>query len=257
MAGPLALLTSLVQPALDYALPPRCPACGEIVDGDRRLCLACWSAIDFFSPPWCASCHLPFAFDRGAGAQCAQCLAAPPDHDGVLAAFAYGEIARTLALRLKYGRRIGLARLAADHIARNLPDDMDGWTIVPVPLHRWRLWSRGFNQSMLIARQIGRDRGLRVNADWITRVKPTPPLRGLGKSARAKQMRGAFAVPADVRAAVRGARILLVDDVYASGATSGAIARTLKRAGAHSVVVACWSRVVHDDDRESERDQAH
>jgi ComF family protein len=162
---------------------------------------------------------------------------------------AYGEIARTLALRLKYGRRMGLARLAADHIARSLPDDMTGWTIVPVPLHRRRLWSRGFNQAMLIAGHIARDRDLPVAIDWIVRVKATPPLRGLGKAARGAQMRGAFAVPSERREALRGAQILLVDDVYASGATTGMIARTLKRAGAQRVVVACWSRVVHDENR--------
>lgn len=249
MVGIAARLSNIVRPAIDYALPPRCPACGEIVDGDRRLCLDCWRAVDFLSPPWCATCHLPFAYDRGDGAQCGQCLADPPDHDGVFAGLVYGDIARTLALRLKYGRRIGLARLAADHVGRNLPDDMVGWTIVPVPLHRWRMWSRGFNQAMLIARHLGRDRGLPVRAEWIARVKHTPTLKGQGKSARSKTLRGAFAVSRETRHEVRSARILLVDDVYASGATTGALARQLKRAGATSVVVACWSRVVRDEER--------
>lgn len=243
------MLSMFLRPAIDFALPPRCPACGEIVNGDRRLCLDCWSAVDFIGPPWCAVCHIPFAFDRGEGAQCASCLTMPPDHDGVLAAIAYGDIARTLALRLKYGRRIGLARMAADQIARNLPRDISGWTIVPVPLHRWRLWSRGFNQAMLIARHVSRDTGAPVRADWIARVKATPPLKGLGKAARGKVMRGAFAIPSDVRSELRGARILLVDDVYTSGATTGALARHFKRAGAASVVVACWSRVVRDEER--------
>ena len=248
MAGIAAMLTTIVRPAIDYALPLRCPACGEIVDGDRRLCLDCWRTVDFIGPPWCATCRLPFAFDRGDGAQCGECLATPPDHDGVLAGLAYGEVARTLALRLKYGRRIGLARLAADHIGRNLPDDLAGWTIVPVPLHRWRLWSRGFNQSMLIAKHLGRDRNLVIRTDWIARVKHTPPLKGLGKSARSKTLRGAFAIAREARSEIRNARILLVDDVYASGATSGALARQLKRAGAESVIVACWSRVVRDEE---------
>jgi len=95
LAGPMRLI-------LNYALPPRCPACGVIVEGDRRLCLDCWSQLEFIGPPWCAGCRLPFAYDRGDGALCGRCLAEPPAHDGVLAGIGYGDVARTLVLRLKY-----------------------------------------------------------------------------------------------------------------------------------------------------------
>lgn len=247
LSVPVAAVRQVLRPLLDYALPPRCPACGEIVDGDRRLCLACWQSVAFLGPPWCAACNLPFDYDRGADALCGQCLAQPPDHDGVRAGIAYGDVARTLVLRLKYGRRIGLARLAADQMRRNLPHDIADWTIVPVPLHRWRIWSRGFNQAMLIAHHIAADSGARVADDWVVRTRHTRPLKAAGRQARAKAMRGAFAVPADRRDAVKRARILLIDDVYTSGATTNAVARVMKRAGAGSVVVACWARVLPDE----------
>lgn len=93
------------------------------------------------APPWCATCNLPFEHDRGPGAQCGMCLADPPLHDGVRAAVAYGPAARTLALRLKYGGRTGFAVTAARLMTRLMPEDAE--LLVPVPLHRWRIWGAG------------------------------------------------------------------------------------------------------------------
>lgn len=119
------------------ALPPRCPGCGAVTSEDHRFCAACWGQMRFLAPPWCAACNLPFAFDRGEGARCADCLAVPPRHSGIRAAVAYGDIARSLVLRLKYGGRTGLAETAARHMGRLMPYGSD--LIVSVPLHRWRL----------------------------------------------------------------------------------------------------------------------
>ncbi len=112
---------------------------------DHRFCAACWSSLRFLGPPWCARCQLPFEFDRGGDAVCARCLAEPPPHDGVRAAVAYGEVARHVALKLKYGGRAACAATMARAMARLMPEGAD--LLVPVPLHRWRIWSRGFNQA--------------------------------------------------------------------------------------------------------------
>jgi len=129
---------------------------------------------------------------------------------------------------------------------RVLPAGAD--VILSVPLHRRRLWGRGYNQAALIADALGRRSGIPVRHDVLRRVKATPSLRGLGRRARAKAVRGAFAVDPARRAGLVGASIVLVDDVFTSGATAGACAAMLKRAGAARVVILCWARVIDDTD---------
>jgi ComF family protein len=225
------------------ALPPRCCGCGEPVAADHQFCASCWQQLRFLTPPWCAACNLPFDYDRGEEACCARCIASPPHHAGIGAAVAYGETARRLALKLKYGGRIGVAETMARLIARQVPDGVD--LLVPVPLHRWRLWSRGYNQAALIAGALGRRLGIGEDRTALVRVRRTPVLRGLGPRARAKAVAGAFRV-ADP-ASVKDRHIGLVDDVLTSGATAQACARVLMRAGAASVTILCWARVLPGD----------
>lgn len=231
-------VASLLYRIVDLALPPRCPSCGAVVDGDDRFCADCWKGLELFTGKGCSRCGIPVPPGI---VICAPCLSDPPDHDGVRAALSYGEAARTLAVRLKHGRRPGLARLAARLMARHLPSG--DWLIVPVPLHRWRLWSRGFNQSLLIARRLSRIGGQPLSVDALSRRRRTPLLRGLSPRQRKAAVRGVFvADPAQVR----GRDIILVDDVYTTGATANACARALRKAGAQQVIVLCWARVVRD-----------
>lgn len=222
------------------ALPPRCAGCGTPVAEDHRFCAMCWTGLRFLAPPWCAGCHRPFAFDRGEAAVCALCLADPPRHAGIRAAVAYGPIARDLALRLKYGGRIAFAETMARQMQRLLPAEID--LLVPVPLHRWRIWTRGFNQAALIADALAEQSGVPHDRDALVRPRRTVVLRGLGGRQRAKAVAGAFMVPAAER--VRGKTIALVDDIYTSGATADACTRTLLKAGARSITILCWARVL-------------
>ncbi|APR54161.1 ComF family protein [Sphingomonas koreensis] len=234
-----------VRKLVALALPPRCPGCGEVVDADHRFCAACWSGLTLIAPPWCATCNLPFDYDRGPDAQCGRCLAAPPRHDGVRAAVAYGPTARTLALRLKYGGRTAYAATAARLMARLMPEGAE--LLVPVPLHRGRIWRRGFNQAALIARELSRRSDVPVELDLLRRVKATPVLRGLGARGRNKAVAGAFAAGAGARETLKGKAVVLVDDVHTSGATADACVRVLKRAGAAKVTILCWARVLDPD----------
>ena len=194
-------------------------------------------------PPWCAGCNTPFAVPRGPDARCGACLATPPQHQGVRAAVAYGPIARRLALQLKYGRRIGIAMTMAQRIAPLVPADID--LLVPVPLARWRLWSRGYNQAALIADGLHRIGGQPHDPFAVARGRGSQGLRGLGRRARARAVRGAFAIPDPAR--VRGRHVGLVDDVYTSGATAAACTTALLKAGAASVTILCWARVLGDE----------
>lgn len=243
MMHAIPLLKAAIRPLVDYALPPRCPGCGVVVAQDHAFCLTCWGGMAFLGDPCCARCGIPFPHDMGEGAECGACLADPPPFDSARAVLAYGDVARMVAMRLKYGRRIGLARLVAQQMVRHVPGAGDDPpVIVPVPLHRWRLWSRGFNQSALIAVHLGRLTGLAVDVHALRRIRRTAPLRGMSPRQRDKMVRSAFAMAAGHGLA--GRRVLLIDDVHTSGATAAACARTLRKEGVTEVRLLCWARVL-------------
>lgn len=250
------LFVRAMRACLDYALPPRCPGCGCMVGSDRQFCPDCWPKLDFLSEQACARCGMPFEVDEGAGAECGACLDNPPAFDSARAVLAYGALARRVAMRLKYGRRLGMAQMMADHMVRCFPSgagDGADWLIVPVPLHRWRLWHRGFNQAAVIADHLSRLSGVRVDKQSLVRSRSTKPLRNMKSAQRRKAVRGAFAVERGREDAFRGRHILLIDDIHTTGATADACTAALRRAGASSVHLLCWARVLphRHDDRES------
>ena len=232
---------------VDYALPPRCPGCGVIVGADRQFCLTCWTSLHFLDGPACSRCSVPLPTALPAApVACGACLATPPPFDGAPSAVAYGPVARTVALRLKYGRRTGHARLMAQLMARPLaglggPGDV---LLVPVPLHRWRLWSRGFNQAALVADELSRASGAPRDNHLLLRTKATASLRGKGRRERERIVAGAFSLAPDAKARAAGRHLILIDDVHASGATLRAAARVLGRSGAARVSALTWARVV-------------
>lgn len=243
MQVPVQLARAMLRQAVDFALPPRCSGCGCITAQQGAFCLDCWSGLDLLAPPCCARCALPFEYAQGDGALCGSCLADPPPFDRLRAAVSYGELARTVALKLKYGRRPGAAVTMAGLMERHL-SAFPNALLCPVPLHRWRIWQRGYNQSALIAAALASRHGLDLRRDLLLRVKATPPLKDMGPRERERAVRGAFRVHPRRVASIEGRNILLIDDVYTSGATAGACARVLKRAGAAEVGVLCWARVV-------------
>jgi ComF family protein len=226
-------------------LPPRCPACGAIVDGDGRFCGTCWSGLGFLGSPQCNQCGDPFSHDRGPGALCGGCLAEPPPWRQARAALRYEGAARSALLRFKLADREHMAAMMVPHMVRaGMGLLAPGVLLVPVPLHRWRLWRRGFNQAALLARGLAQASGALLAVDALERVRATRPSVGLGVAARAENVRGAFRVRD--RALVSGRAVVLIDDVLTSGATASACVRTLLRGGAATVDVLTFARVVRE-----------
>lgn len=240
------VLGQSLAPLVDFVYPPRCPLCGAAIAAQTGLCAECWSELAIPGEPACARCQRPFGDGPQPGAICAPCLAAPPMHDGIAAGTLYNDASRRLVLAFKHGRRIALAPMLARLIAARLPVIEGEWLVVPVPLHRWRLWRRGFNQAALLAGELARLGGGTLLVDGLVRRKPTPVLGGLSRKARAKAIKGAVGVAPSRKASIKGARVLLVDDVLTSGATSDACVAALKRAGAEKVVIACFARVLNE-----------
>ncbi len=235
--------------ALDLLLPPRCLACGVLVDRNGVLCAACWSTLSFIAAPQCDSCGLPFAFEVAARTRCAACLADPPPFDRARAVLVYDDASRRLILGFKHADRTEAAPAFGRWLARAgsaLLADTD--LVVPVPLHRWRLFQRRYNQAALLAHAVGRLAGRPVAPDLLVRRRRTPSQGGLGRTGRRRNVAAAFALRAGHQDQIRGRRVLLIDDVHTTGATLAECARALRRAGAAGVDALTLARVTLADD---------
>lgn len=242
-------LARLGRMVLDQIYPPGCAACAAPLDRDDGLCATCFSRLKPITAPMCPVLGLPFASTIGADALSAEALADPPPFNRARAAVSYGPVASILVSRLKYGDRPELARLCARLMAGA---GREFWgecpILVPVPLHAQRLRARRYNQSLLLARELARLTGLTVDPHLARRHRRTKQQVALSGESRRRNVQGAFIAHPDTLARLKGRKVVLIDDVYTTGATIKAVTRALKRGGVEAVDVLVFARVVIGDD---------
>ncbi len=243
-------LARLGRVVLDLVLPPRCLACGVLVEAQGRLCAGCWAEIGFVLGRQCRTCGVPLPNVSAEAPVCGHCLDEPPVFERARSALRYEGVARRLVLRFKHGDRIDgtptyaawMARAGADLVAA-------ADVVVPVPLHRWRLVQRSYNQSALLARAIARRGGKPALVDGLVKRRATLSQQTLGAAERRHNVKEKdFALSTTARLRVADRRVLLIDDVLTTGSTANACARCLLAGGAAAVDLLTLARVVRDPD---------
>lgn len=239
MTGPLRTgAAALAKLAELLIFPSSCRLCGSLLDrpGERIVCGACLGRLAPRRGPACPVCG---RFFEGGGAAhvCGRCLAERPAFSVHRSCGAYGGTLKDLILLFKYRRFAPLAAPLARFAEDALGDEPALWDgaegLVAVPLHRARRRERGFNQSRLLARELGRRRGIAVLRGALVKLRHTPPQARLRAAERERNVVGAYAVARPEK--VRGKIVVLVDDVTTTGATLRACARALVDAGAKDV----------------------
>lgn len=237
---------NLWNAAIDLLLPPRCLATGEIVDAQGMVSASVWPELQFIENPFCRTCGIPFSFEIANDAMCAACLEREPVFDQSRAAVVYNDRSRQMILSFKYGDRLHAIHTFVPWMIRagqNLIDAAE--IIIPVPLHNRRLRERRFNQSALLAQEIARRSHKPYAPDLLVRRRHTLPQQGLNYKERGKNVAGAFAVRKPEGLANKN--VLLIDDVYTSGATLNECARILKASKANNVSVLTIARVTKEE----------
>lgn len=236
-------LQQTTRQVVDFILPPTCGLCRELVAEPGALCASCWGSASFIAAPWCACCGMPFSLPVDEGALCALCLTEPPVYAKARAALAYDETSRRLIGRFKYSDQTHLLPTLTPWLLRAARELLPADVIVPVPLHRWRLLRRKYNQSALLALAVGQKLDVLVDLLALQRQRATRPQVGMKREERLKNVRDAFiAAPR-----LAGKTVLLVDDVLTTGATLDACSTALLAAGAREVRVLTLARVIRPE----------
>lgn len=225
---------------LAFLYPPVCQFCGKerAKPADGLVCSQCWSQVRFIKPPFCERCGLPFAGDLTTPFECANCREMELHFSAARSAVVASGVVLDAIHRYKYQRALWFEPFLAELLLREagpaLREQKWDW-LVPVPLHPTKKREREFNQAERLAGCLSDATNIPMNKNWLRRVLPTSTQTRLTREQRATNMRGAFAMANGDR--LHGERIVLLDDVFTTGATTSACARVLRAAGAGEVCV--------------------
>jgi ComF family protein len=253
MQGLRREMTRLDSPArlllgalLDIVFPPRCHCCKSTTpSGAIHICSDCLQKMEPLVSPLCPVCGIPFLTEGGIDHSCSSCAMDHPPFAAARAPFMYDGPVKQMIHHFKYERKIALRRPLALLVARHLEHfaaEAAPNLVIPVPLHPKRLRQRGYNQAVLLGETVARQWRLPFCRTNLRRIRWTEPQIELPATERLRNVKGAFAVADPSR--LRGKRVLLIDDVYTTGATVMECSRTLRRAGAIDVFVATVARAV-------------
>ena len=248
MTARLAAVTGSAGRALvDLIVPALCLSCQAPLGSHDAICAACWRAVRFIRTPLCDRLGIPMPYDTGGTVISGAALADPPEWDRARAVAHFDPVLQRMIHGFKYADRHDARRLFGRWLAgagAGLLDDAE--MLVPVPLNRWRLLSRKFNQAGLLAQEVSRLSGVMVEPMLLRRIKATRAQVGQSAAERRRNLAGAFAIrPAD-RDRLSGRRVVLIDDVITTGSTAAACARVLRRAGAARIDVLALAMVTDE-----------
>lgn len=241
------ILKDFCEELSDALFPPLCLACSDVLSGaaHKVFCPDCLRRITFITGSRCPVCGILFPDSPSENHLCGNCLESRPWFSSARSVVAYDGVIPDAIRRFKYGHDITTGSALATFLAGYNFDDLDFHTfdaIIPVPLHIKRLRERGFNQSLILARALAKKHHLVVDFSLLKRHKLTLTQTGLDKDDRVKNITGAFV--AGPREKIHGRNLILVDDVYTTGATINECARTLVKAGASRVAVITLARAL-------------
>jgi ComF family protein len=241
----LGISVNVAKKCIDVLLPPRCIITGRPVDRQGAIAPEAWQSLSFIGDPLCHCCGAPFGFEADTKALCGACLERRPVYNRARAALAYDDASRTMILRFKHADQIHAVHTFVPWLRRAGADLLaEADLLIPVPLHRWRLLKRRYNQAGLLAQALGKTAGIPCISDLLLRKRATKVQGHMNPSERHRNVRNAFTVHPRHAKKIAGKRIVLIDDVLTTGATVGECAKALKKAGVASVDILSIARVV-------------
>jgi len=236
-------MIEFLQTLINLILPPRCLICGKSIHSDNSLCLDCFSKVNFISAPYCRHCGRPFPADIGESYYCSNCLSTKDNFRFCRSAIKYDDFSKKVILDFKFSDHLENKKLLAHWLFMAGNDIFKHGVdvIIPVPLHYARLFKRKYNQSAVLAAELSKLSKIPADYKALSKIRHTTPQIECSGKQRSKNVKNAFQVVFPER--IKGKRIVLIDDVYTTGATLTECARALKAAGAKSIDTLTIARV--------------